>query len=72
MAFQPDPFIVEIIRPATEEITVVDVLVGSLSLAGVLGLLALPLGAIAGWLLIRWKQRRRPDDDHMPSIQHPK
>jgi len=72
VAFQQDPFIVEIIRPATDEITVVDVLVGSLGVAGALALAALPLGALAGWLLIRWKQRRRPEDDHMPSIQHPK
>lgn len=71
MAFQQDPFIVEIIRPAAEELTVVDVLVGALSLAGVLGLIALPLGALAGWAFIRRRRSRRPEDDHMPSIQHP-
>lgn len=65
---QPDPFIVEIIRPETPEVTVVDVLVGSLGLAGALALVALPLGLLAGWLLIRRKQRHRPEDDHMPPI----
>jgi ABC-type phosphate transport system permease subunit len=72
MAWQPpDPFIVEIIRPETPEITVVDVLVGSLSLAGVLAFVALPLGLLAGWLLIRRQQRRGLGADQMPSIQHP-
>lgn len=70
MAFQPqDPFIVEIIRPETAEVTVVDVLVGSLGLAGALAVVAIPLGLLVGWLLIRRKQRHRPDEDHMPSIR---
>lgn len=68
---QPEPFIVEIIRPETAEVTVVDVLVGSLGLAGALAAVAIPLGLFAGWLLIRRKQRHRPDDDHMPSIRRP-
>jgi len=65
----PDSFIVEIIRPETAEVTVVDVLVGSLSLAGILAFVALPLGLLVGWLLIRRQQRHRPDEDHMPSIR---
>lgn len=65
----PDSFIVEIIRPATAEVTVVDVLLGSLALAGALAFVALLLGLLAGWLLIRHKQRHRPEDDHMPSIR---
>ncbi|MCC7184651.1 MAG: hypothetical protein IT185_00315 [Acidobacteria bacterium] len=65
----PDSFIVEIIRPETAEVTVVDVLVGALGLAGALALVAIPLGLLAGWWLIRRKQRHRPDDDHMPSIR---
>jgi ABC-type phosphate transport system permease subunit len=65
----PDSFIVEIIRPQTAEITVVDVLVGALGLAGTLAAVSIPLGLLAGWLLIRHKHRNRPDDDHMPSIR---
>ncbi len=71
MAWQQDAFVVEIIRPETPELTVVDVLVGALSLAGVLAFVALPLGLLAGWYMIRWTKRRRPETDHMPSIQHP-
>jgi ABC-type phosphate transport system permease subunit len=65
----PDSFIVEIIRPETAEVTVVDVLVGSIGLAGALAFVAVPLGLLAGWLLIRRKQRHRPEDEHMPSIR---
>lgn len=62
------PFIVEIIRPPTEELTVVDVLVGALSLAGVFAIAAVPLGIAAGYLLIQWNRRRRPESSHMPHI----
>lgn len=67
---QTEPFVVEIIRPPTDEVTVVDVLVGSLGVAGVLAAAAIPLGLLAGWWLIRWKRRHRPEADHMPSIRH--
>lgn len=72
MAWQQDALVVEIIRPATREITAVDVLLGALSLAGVMAIIAVPLGLLAGWVLIRRTRRRRPEDDHMPSIQHPR
>jgi len=62
------PFIVEIIRPPTEELTVVDVLVGALSLAGVFAVAAVPLGLMVGYALIQWNRRRRPESSHMPHI----
>lgn len=65
---QPQPFIVEIVRPPAEETTIADLLVGSLGLAGALALVAVPLGLILGYVLIRWNQRRRPDADHMPHV----
>ncbi len=65
---QPDAFVVEIIRPETQELTVVDVLVGSLGVAGALALLAVPLGLLAGWFLIR-RSRRRGLKHDAPSIQ---
>ena len=64
----PQPFIVEIIRPPAEEQTVTGLLINSLGLAGALALVAIPLGLIAGYLLIRWNRRRPPDADHMPHI----
>lgn len=65
---QAQPFIVEIIRPPAEEQSVADLLVGALGLAGALALVAIPLGLVAGYLLIRWNARRRPEADHMPHI----
>lgn len=62
------PFIVEIIRPETPETTVVDVLVGSLGIAGLLAVIALPLGALAGWWLIR-RSRQRGLANDVPHIQ---
>lgn len=64
----PQPFIVEIIRPPSDELTISDLLVNSLGLAGALAVAAIPLGLIAGYLLIRWNARRRPEDNHMPHI----
>ena len=64
----PKPFIVEIIRPPTQELTISDLLVNSLGLAGIFALVAIPLGLIAGYLLIRWNARRPPEADHMPHI----
>lgn len=64
----PQPFIVEIIRPPSDELTISDLLVNSLGLAGAFAVAAIPLGLIAGYLLIRWNARRRPEDDHMPHI----
>lgn len=65
---EAQPFIVEIVRPPTPETTAADVLIGALSLAGVFALAAVPLGLIAGFLLIRWHGRRRPEADHMPHV----
>jgi ABC-type phosphate transport system permease subunit len=68
-AFQDvQPFIVEIIRPPTEEMTVADVLIGALGLAGAIALAAVPLGVLMGFLLIRWNKRRRPESDRMPHV----
>jgi ABC-type phosphate transport system permease subunit len=64
---QPEPFVVEIIRPETPEVTVVDVLVGSLGIAGILAAIAIPLGLLAGWWLIR-RSRRRGLASGAPSI----
>jgi ABC-type phosphate transport system permease subunit len=58
---QPQPFIVEIIRPPTEQLGVSDLLINSLGLAGLFALAAVPLGLLAGYVLIRWNARRPPE-----------
>lgn len=64
----PTPFIVEIIRPKAEEQTIPGLIISSLGLAGVLAIAAIPLGLIAGYLLIKWNKRRPPEADHMPHV----
>jgi hypothetical protein len=39
----PQPFIVEIIRPPAEELTIADLLINSLGLAGAFAVAAIPL-----------------------------
>ena len=64
----PQPFIVEIIRPPAEELTIADLLVNSLGLAGAFAVAAIPLGLIVGYLMIKWNARRPPEADHMPHV----
>ena len=68
--FQPDavtPVIIRDVPPRTPEVSVVDVLTGSIGLVGVILVSALVAGLFAGGLFIayrRWLDRRldRPDD----------
>ena len=64
----PKPFIVEIIRPPADELTITDLLINSLGLAGAFAVAAIPLGLVVGYLMIKWNARRPPEADHMPSI----
>ena len=63
-ALQPlTPVIVKVVSEPTPQVTVVDVLVGSLGLTGVIVLGSLVLGGVVGLMLIaysRWKTAR-PD-----------
>lgn len=65
---QPDALIVTPIREPTPELTVGDVIVGALGLTGVLFLIAVVLGVILAGVLVTWHKRRRPEDDHLPSV----
>ena len=64
----PDSFIVRPIREAAPETTLADVVVGALGLTGVMVIVALVLGVIVAGLMITWHRRRRPEDDHLPSV----
>jgi hypothetical protein len=48
----PDPIIVRVVQEPVKSTTIVDVLLGSLGLVGVLLLAALVLGAILGGMMI--------------------
>ena len=65
----PEPYIVRVVRePAAQETTVGDVILGALGLTGVLLLIALALGALLAFVLVRWHHRHPPERDHLPPI----
>jgi hypothetical protein len=56
------------VREPTPEITVGDVLLGSIGLSGALTLFSLVLAGLFALLLVRWHRRHPPELDHLPSI----
>ena len=65
---QPDAFVVTIVETPARELTVADVVVGSLGVAGVLLIIALALGGVLSMLLLGWRRRFPLDRDHLPPI----
>lgn len=66
---QQDAFVVDLVEAPTREVTVVDVIVGSLGVAGLMTLAAVVLGALLGWfLIIRSRRHGIEDPDGPPSI----
>jgi hypothetical protein len=65
---QKDAIIVHLVRQPTPEITVGDVLLGSIGLSGALALLSLVLAGMFALLLVRRHRRHPPELDHPPSI----
>lgn len=63
-------FMVRLVEQPAPEVTVGDVILGSLGVAGAMTLIALVLGALVGWILIRRSRDRGIEDEHPPSI-HP-
>lgn len=72
---KPDALIVTVIREPEPEMTVADVIMGSLGLAGALLLVSLILGAVAGAVLVGWYRLRprpwRPMPPVSPSVPDP-
>ena len=66
---EPKPFIVTVV-PATPapQTTVGDVIVGALSITGLLVLVALVAGALFAVVRVRWNQRHPAEDDHLPPV----
>ena len=63
-------FIVRLVETPAEEVTVADVIIGSLGVAGAMTLAAVVLGLVLGWILIVRSRRRGVEGEHPPSI-HP-
>lgn len=62
------PYIVTLVDKPTPQTTFADVLVGAFGITGVLVLIALVLGGILALVLVKWHQRHRPEEDHLPPI----
>jgi len=64
-------FIVRLVEQPAHEVTIADVILGSLGVAGAMTLAAVFLGAALGWVLIlRSRRRGVQQGEHPPSI-HP-
>lgn len=65
----PDAFVVTVIREPVPEVTVADVIIGSLGIAGSLLALALVLGVLAGGWLVLWNRWRPASRRHLPPVR---
>ncbi|HXT69842.1 MAG TPA: hypothetical protein VN700_08800 [Vicinamibacterales bacterium] len=64
-----DAFVVTVVREPEKEMTVPELVIGSLGIAGSLLLLALVLGAIAGGWLVIWNRFRPASRRHLPPVR---
>ena len=64
----PDAFIVTIHKTPAEELTIQDVIVGSLGVAGTLFVIAMVLGGVLSMLLLAWRRRFPPEQNHLPPV----
>jgi hypothetical protein len=63
-----DAFIVTIQKTPAEELTITDVILGSLGVAGMLLLIAIALGGVLSMLLLSWRRRFPLERDHLPPV----
>ena len=57
-----------VIREPADEMTVPELILGSLGIVGSLLVLALALGAVAGGALVVWHRLRPASRDHLPPV----
>lgn len=65
---RPDAFIVTIQKTPAQELTIKDVILGSLGVAGMLLLIAIVLGGVLSVLLLGWRKRFPLERDHLPPV----
>jgi hypothetical protein len=65
---QPQPYIVKVIEEPKNELNFGDVIVAAFGVTGALMLLALVMGGVLAFLLIRWHRRHPPELGHLPSV----
>ena len=62
------PVIVTLVDTPSPQTSFADVIVGAFGITGVLVLIAAVLGVVMAFGLVKWHQRHRPEDDHLPPI----
>jgi hypothetical protein len=67
-ALQNGPVIVTLVDRPSDQTSFADVLIGAFGITGVLVLIAVVLGAVLAYGLVKWKQHHRPEEDHLPPI----
>jgi hypothetical protein len=65
---RPDAFIVTIQKTPAQELTVADVILGSLGVAGMLLLVAVVLGGVLSILLLGWRRRFPLEENRLPPV----
>jgi hypothetical protein len=68
VALQQSPVIVTLVDKPSQETSFADVIIGAFGITGVLLLVAVALGAIVAFGLVKWHQRHRPEEDHLPPV----
>jgi hypothetical protein len=67
-ALQDGPVIVTLVDTPSQQTTFGDVLLGAFGITGVLVVVALVLGAVMAVVMVKWNQRHRPEENHLPPI----
>ena len=65
---QTDAFIVTVIKEPVKEMTVADVIVGSLGIAGILVAVSLVLGLLLAAVKVGWNRSHPPERGHLPPV----
>jgi hypothetical protein len=68
VAVQQNPVIVTLVDKPSDQTNFADVIIGAFGITGVLLLVAAILGAIVAFGLVKWHQRHRPEEDHLPPV----
>lgn len=62
------PVIVTLVDTPSPQTTFADVLIAAFGVTGVLVLIAVVLGAVLAFILVKWHQWHRPEEDHLPPV----
>ena len=68
MVLQNTPVIVTLVDKPSPQTTFGDVIIGAFGITGVLVVIAAALGILVAFGLVKWHQRHRPEEDHLPPI----